>query len=103
MQKIDMENNLSETAFAVKEGESYRLRWFTPEEEIDLCGHATLGTAYVINNFYKKNVGTIKFKTMSGELRVIIKGELYEMDFPSRITKEIQTTERMIESIGESR
>jgi len=51
MMKITRENNLSETAFAVKEGEDYRLRWFTPGGEIDLCGHATLATAYVITKF----------------------------------------------------
>ena len=52
MQKIAIENNLSETAFAVKEEEGYRLRWFTPGKEVDLCGHATLGTAFVLANFY---------------------------------------------------
>ena len=48
MQNIAIENNLSETAFTVKEGQSYALRWFTPEREIDLCGHATLATAFVL-------------------------------------------------------
>ncbi|MED1018690.1 PhzF family phenazine biosynthesis protein [Bacillus atrophaeus] len=100
MQQIADENNLSETAFAVKEGKSYRLRWFTPADEIDLCGHATLATAYVIANFYESNVEEIKFQTISGELVVVKKGELYEMDFPSRMPKEISLTEEMVEALG---
>ncbi|MCY9197508.1 PhzF family phenazine biosynthesis protein [Bacillus atrophaeus] len=100
MQQIAAENNLSETAFAVKEGESYRLRWFTPADEIDLCGHATLATAYVIANFYESNVEEIKFQTISGELVVVKKGELYEIDFPSRMPKEISLTEEMVEALG---
>lgn len=100
MQQIAAENNLSETAFAVKERESYRLRWFTPADEIDLCGHATLATAYVIANFYESNVEEIKFQTISGELVVVKKGELYEMDFPSRMPKEISLTEEMVEALG---
>ncbi|MCY8810046.1 PhzF family phenazine biosynthesis protein [Bacillus atrophaeus] len=100
MQQIAAENNLSETAFAVKEGENYRLRWFTPADEIDLCGHATLATAYVIANFYESNVEEIKFQTISGELVVVKKGELYEMDFPSRMPKEISLTEEMVEALG---
>ncbi|WP_069998078.1 PhzF family phenazine biosynthesis protein [Cellulosilyticum sp. I15G10I2] len=100
MQNIAIENNLSETAFAVKEQDGYRLRWFTPKNEIDLCGHATLATAYVIANYYDKHIETIKFQTLSGELVVIKKGELYEMDFPSRMPKSIVLTEQMVEAIG---
>lgn len=100
MQKIATENNLSETAFAVKEEENYRLRWFTPADEIELCGHATLATAYVIANFYETNVKEIKFQTISGELVVVKKGERYEMDFPSRMPKEISLTEEMVEALG---
>ncbi|WP_406589666.1 PhzF family phenazine biosynthesis protein [Bacillus atrophaeus] len=100
MQQIAAENNLSETAFAVKEGKSYRLRWFTSADEIDLCGHATLATAYVIANFYESNVEEVKFQTISGELVVVKKGELYEMDFPSRMPKEISLTEEMVEALG---
>jgi PhzF family phenazine biosynthesis protein len=100
MQKIAAENNLSETAFAVKEGDGYRLRWFTPGGEIDLCGHATLATAYVIANYYEKTVNRITFQTMSGELVVLKKGELYEMDFPSRMPEEFRLTEQMVEALG---
>ena len=59
MQLIAVENNLSETAFAVKNAGSYGLRWFTPGGEIDLCGHATLATAYVLMRFYEPNAGEI--------------------------------------------
>ncbi|WP_129729707.1 PhzF family phenazine biosynthesis protein [Ectobacillus funiculus] len=100
MQKIAAENNLSETAFAVKEGDGYRLRWFTPGGEIDLCGHATLATAYVIANYYEKTVNRITFQTMSGELVVLKKDELYEMDFPSRMPEEFRLTEQMVEALG---
>ncbi|MFI8492318.1 PhzF family phenazine biosynthesis protein [Peribacillus butanolivorans] len=100
MQKIATENNLSETAFAVKDGESYRLRWFTPADEIELCGHATLATAYVIANYYENNVEEIKFQTMSGELVVLKKDELYEMDFPSRMPEEFPLTDQIVEALG---
>ena len=101
MQQIAAENNLSETAFAVKtEDGSYRLRWFTPAEEIDLCGHATLATSYVIANFYESNVEQLTFQTMSGELVVEKKGDLYELDFPSRIPTRIAVTEQMVEALG---
>ena len=83
MLSITRENNLSETAFAVKENEKYRLRWFTPGGEIDLCGHATLATAFVITNFYEKNIDKIVFDTLSGDLTVHKKGELFELNFPS--------------------
>ncbi|MFD4929768.1 PhzF family phenazine biosynthesis protein [Peribacillus butanolivorans] len=100
MQKIATENNLSETAFAVKEGKCYRLRWFTPADEIELCGHATLATAYVIANYYENNVEEIKFQTMSGELVVLKKDELYEMDFPSRMPEEFPLTDQIVGALG---
>jgi PhzF family phenazine biosynthesis protein len=100
MQNIAAENNLSETAFAVKEAEgAYRLRWFTPAGEIDLCGHATLATAYVITNFYESNLERLLFQTMSGELVVVKKGELYELDFPSRMPENVTLTGQMIEAL----
>lgn len=68
MQKIALENNLSETAFTVKEPEGYRLRWFTPGGEIDLCGHATLATASVVLSDYEKELPAVTFSTLSGPL-----------------------------------
>ncbi|MBR6015041.1 MAG: PhzF family phenazine biosynthesis protein, partial [Firmicutes bacterium] len=68
MMDITRENNFSETAFTVKEGEKWHLRWFTPGGEIDLCGHATLGTAFVLLNYYEKTADKIVFTTLSGDL-----------------------------------
>ena len=70
MQNIAVENNLSETAFAVKEGGAYHLRWFTPGGEVELCGHATLATAYVITRFVESELKTVAFDTLSGRLTV---------------------------------
>lgn len=100
MQKIAGENNLSETAFAVKEGEGYHLRWFTPGGEIDLCGHATLGTAYVLFRFFEKDASSITFQTMSGALTVLKKGDLLEMDFPAYELKQIPVTPAMEDAFG---
>ena len=66
LQNIAAENNLAETAFIVKNNNEYDLRWFTPEVEIDLCGHATLASAFVISNFVNQKVDIIKFHTKSG-------------------------------------
>ncbi len=98
MLKIAIENNLSETAFAVKEGEGYHLRWFTPGGEIDLCGHATLGTAFTLFTFFEKDAERITFHTLSGDLTVVRKGELLEMDFPAYELKEVPVTAAMEEA-----
>lgn len=100
MQKIAMENNLSETAFTVNEGDSYRLRWFTPREEIDLCGHATLATAYVIANFYEPAARKISFQTASGLLVVTRKDDLYELDFPRYGLTPVAVTDEMTAALG---
>ncbi|GKU85153.1 PhzF family phenazine biosynthesis protein [Niallia sp. NCCP-28] len=100
MQLIAKENNLSETAFAVRDGDKYHLRWFTPGGEIDLCGHATLATAFVLANFYTESENQFVFKTLSGDLTVVKKGDLYEMDFPSRMPVKIDITDEMIGALG---
>lgn len=100
MQKIAMENNLSETAFAVKTGERYHLRWFTPGGEIDLCGHATLGTAFVLFRDFEKDAKSITFDTMSGALTVVKNGERLEMDFPAYDLKPVPVTDAMTDAIG---
>ena len=100
MIKITCENNLSETAFAVKEGNNYRLRWFTPGGEIDLCGHATLATAYIITKFIDKALKEVRFETLSGILTVTKNGELLEMDFPAYELKKVEVTDAMAEAIG---
>jgi PhzF family phenazine biosynthesis protein len=100
MMNITKENNLSETAFAVKEGMDYKLRWFTPGGEIDLCGHATLATAYVITKFIEPETTIVNFRTLSGLLTVEKKDELFEMDFPSYELKPVAVTDEMTEAMG---
>ncbi len=95
MGKIAKENNLSETAFTVREGDGYHLRWFTPGGEIDLCGHATLATAFVIANFVESAAAVIRFRTLSGELVVTRKGDMFEMDFPAYALKPVPVTDAM--------
>lgn len=97
---ITRENNLSETAFAVKEGEKYHLRWFTPGGEIDLCGHATLATAYVITEFIEPQLSWVDFDTLSDVLTVTKKEDSFAMDFPAYELKQVPVTEQMIEAIG---
>lgn len=100
MQNIAMENNLSETAYAVKEGDGYRLRWFTPGGEIDLCGHATLATAYILMRFVEEGKNSLVFHTLSGDLGVVKKEDLYEIDFPSYALEQVPVTELMEQVIG---
>ncbi len=101
MMSITKENNYSETAFAVKQPDGkYHLRWFTPGGEIDLCGHATLGTAYVVLNFYEKDADNVTFTTMSGELYVKRNGDLFEMDFPAYDLQEVPVTDAMTAALG---
>ena len=84
LQSIAAENNLAETAFFVPEGAGYALRWFTPTVEVDLCGHATLASAYVIFRFLDTGRGQVDFRTVkSGMLRVSCQGEMLVMDFPA--------------------
>jgi PhzF family phenazine biosynthesis protein len=103
MQKIAMENNLSETAFIVKEDEVYQIRWFTPENEVDLCGHATLASAYVIKNFIEPHIGEIEFSTQKvGELKASAKEGMYTLDFPARIPEPCSVPEDLLKSLGTS-
>lgn len=100
MLNITKENNFSETAFTVKEGDKYHLRWFTPGGEIDLCGHATLACAYVLLNFYIPQVHKVVFSTLSGELIVTKKDEMLEMEFPAYRLKKVDVSQEMAEAIG---
>ena len=100
MLNIARENNLSETAFAVKCGEFYRLRWFTPATEIDFCGHATLATAFVILTQVEPKSSAVEFETLSGRFRVLRKGKFFEMDFPAYEPREVEVTSAMSEAIG---
>lgn len=88
---IAKENNLAETAYFIyKHDNVFHLRWFTPEIEMDLCGHATLASAFVILNCLDYDFESIIFETLSGELKVSRTVELIEMDFPSRPPKKAE-------------
>lgn len=101
MQNIAAENNLSETAFVVKNGDSYDLRWFTPKAEIDLCGHATLATSYVISNYIDIGIQNMIFNTASGVLNVKRRGDLYDMDLPLREPEKVELSKEIItQTIG---
>ncbi|MEX0275167.1 MAG: PhzF family phenazine biosynthesis protein [Flavobacteriaceae bacterium] len=104
MQKIASENNLSETAFAVKKGNLYELRWFTPEVEVALCGHATLATAHVLFTHYGHKENTIQFKSMQRGILAVEKKEngLLELDFPSDAPKTTDIPDGLIEAIGQA-
>ena len=101
MFQIASENCLPETAFVVPEGDGWRLRWFAPgDEEVDLCGHATLAAAFVIDRFVRPEGDRICFQTMSGELTVERRGELYEMDFPAYTLKPLEVTDQIADALG---
>ena len=100
MMKLAMENNLSETAFIVKEEQGYHLRWFTPGTEVELCGHATLASSYVILNYYEPDSDEVTFDTLSGKLTIHRKENLYEMDFPTYELQEIPVTDAMEKTFG---
>jgi len=100
MKKLAMENNLSETAFIVKEEPGYHLRWFTPTTEVELCGHGTLASSHVIFNYYEPEAQSISFDTMSGRLTVEKEGDLYVMNFPTYELTEIPVTDDMEKAFG---
>ena len=85
LQNIAAENNLSETAFFVQSSKGrYKLRWFTPTVEVDLCGHATLASAFIIFSFIDRSLSSVEFETASGPLSVTKSGELLSLNFPAR-------------------
>jgi len=100
MQRIANENNLSETAFAVPVGECYEIRWFTPEMEVELCGHATLATAHVLFKHMKYQGDLICFESIhSGRLNVKRNGELLTLDFPVDIMEEMVVPELIVTAL----
>lgn len=100
MQLIARENNLSETAFIVADGQEYQIRWFTPNTEVDLCGHATLASAYVLFELLKHQKQEVVFNSKSGPLTVKKKGSLLQMDFPGLPFTKIKPNAELIEAIG---
>lgn len=97
---IAAENNLSETAFAVKVADGYDLRWFTPGGEINLCGHATLATAYVLFKYCEKDADRIVFHTLSGDLFTGRREDCIEMDFPVYGLNKVSVTNEMAVAMG---
>jgi PhzF family phenazine biosynthesis protein len=100
LQAIAAENNLAETAYFVRTGDRFRLRWFTPACEVDLCGHATLASAFVLFEYLNEPGETIRFDTKSGELTVTRNGELLTMDFPSRPPAKIEPAAGLLAAMG---
>ena len=100
MQNIARENNLSETAFFVRTGDRYELRWFTPAVEVDLCGHATLASAYVVFRYLEPARSDVRFDTKSGELAVARDGEMLCMDFPARPPAPCLMNQTIAEALG---
>lgn len=101
LQAIAEENNLSETAFLVGIGSGFELRWFTPTTEVALCGHATLASAHVLFCCRACPDDCVRFATRrSGELGVVRRGDLLEMDFPSRPARACETPAGLAEALG---
>lgn len=99
MQSIALENNLSETAFFVKEGNEYHIRWFTPAVEVPLCGHATLASSYVIFNFIEKESDTITFNSKSGKLVITKDNERIVLNFPANKPGKIEPPQNLLDAM----
>jgi len=97
---IAKENAVAETAFFIENSESFHLRWFTPEFEMDLCGHATLATAYVIKNILKHSKNKILFESQSGKLAVTVNNDIYTLIFPSRKPKPAKLPQLIKDSLN---
>ena len=100
MMLLARENNLSETAFLVGGNGRYRLRWFTPGCEVELCGHATLASAYTVMEQVEPGLSEVRFDTVSGELVVTRDGGVFTMDLPTYVLSEIAVTDDMEAAFG---
>ena len=100
MQAIAAENNLSETAFFVPEGDGYRIRWFMPVGEIDLCGHATLASAFVVLTELQPGLDRVAFASASGPLIVTREGDRFCLDFPRRDPNPLSCPSGLAEALG---
>ncbi|MDH5217921.1 MAG: PhzF family phenazine biosynthesis protein [Gammaproteobacteria bacterium] len=101
MQNIAQENNLAETAFFVPTTEGFCIRWFTPLKEVDLCGHATLASAYVLFSILNYDQPEILFDSKSGILRVKRMNDMLEMDFPAQTPSVCECPSQLIEAFGQ--
>jgi PhzF family phenazine biosynthesis protein len=100
MQSIASENNLSETAFFVPADDGYAIRWFTPVDEVDLCGHATLASAHVLFSELSHPGDRIRFSSRSGPLSVTRNGDCLTLDFPAQPPSPINPPDRLLEGLG---
>ena len=100
LQAIAAENNLSETAFFVGGDGEYHLRWFTPVQEVDLCGHATLASGHVILGFLEPSRQAVAFYTKSGRLDVTREGDLLALDFPAREGEPCEAPPELVAALG---
>lgn len=100
LQAIAEENNLSETAFFVPNSNEFELRWFTPGQEVKLCGHATLAAAHIIFEIFGYTESVITFKTLSGDLLVKKRGNELQMDFPAFRPSLCATPETLVKALG---
>lgn len=100
MQAIASENNLSETAFFVKNEDHFDLRWFTPTSEVDLCGHATLAAAFVILSYMDKSLTQVDFETTGGHCSVSRDEDVFWLDFPARPATECPIPDELLQGLG---
>lgn len=105
LQSIATQNNLSETAYLIDRGSAIDLRWFTPSQEIDFCGHATLASAHALYSELEDSREELRFQTKAGELIVVREGDSYRMDFPATQPKAepvaADVARAALESIGQ--
>jgi PhzF family phenazine biosynthesis protein len=100
LRDIAAENNLAETAYLVPHGDDYAIRWFTPEIEMPLCGHATLASAWVVLNRLEPGRNSVTFHSQSGPLRVVRDGERLAMDFPANPLKPSAGHPALVAALG---
>jgi PhzF family phenazine biosynthesis protein len=100
MQQIAAENNLAETAFYVRMGSGFQIRWFTPAVEVDLCGHATLASAYVVFTYDHHQGDVVEFASKSGPLKVRREADLLVLDFPADRIEPVEVPQLLIEALG---
>jgi len=100
LQLVAREMNLSETAFLVRNSNSYDLRWFTPKVEVDLCGHATLASAHVLWTQGHSDASELRFETRSGTLKALRRGGQIELDFPAKPDERADPPPQLLEALG---
>ena len=98
--EIAKENAVAETAFFIDQKDFIQLRWFTPEIEMDLCGHATLATAHCLKTIHNYPQNKITFKTLSGDLTVFVENNLYTLEFPSRVPEDSELPNAICKSLN---